>query len=175
MNKFLINIKLSSNHTGTYTMTINYDKSIEMLVYDDLLDFLYEEMEKDIPHEKYPDADISEIFILKNENGEEHRYPVLSESEFKNNEEIYSKKYKKTLVLPEYTYTLTPSCKLAMILSKFDLYDIEEFDVDEMDKLYEVLKKLVCEEIDKDKVHPSDNFNYDKIPMEKIKCSNHYY
>lgn len=178
MSEFLIKIKLGPKDNGSNKMIVKYDKTIEEMVYDDLINFLYDEMEKEFPKEDYPKADISEIFINEIENDKKCLYPVLADSQFEKNKEKYNKDYKKILVLPEYTYELTPACKMSMMLSKHGLYDFDEYDMEKMNSLYEELKKIIGDDLNRDK-HCNDdteenNFNHSPFLSSKASCTQLY-
>lgn len=144
MTQFIIKIKLGPKDKGCNEMVVNYDKNVDDMVYDDLLDTVYDELVKEFPVEDYPKADISEIFIVEHENDGEKLYPVLAESQFNENKEKYDKTYEKILVLPEYTYSLTNACKLSLILSKHGLRcEDGDFNMEKMNALYENLKKIM--------------------------------
>jgi len=124
------------------------DKNEENILWDDVVDKIYGEMNKQFPEKFYPEVDIFGVFIFdhENQNGvERKKYPVVAES---SKDEISklnkSKKYEKFLVLPEATYRLTAECAVFMKLKELGyLSDAEEFDCEDMKQIVEIVKEYV--------------------------------
>lgn len=142
MSKFIGKIKLGPNDTAHNEIEIELQSPETDLMFDDVEFGLYNEMEKHFPEEYYPKAEISEIFILETDSdGNENRYPVLSDEEFESKKDLY-KNYSKILCLPYAVYSLTPEAKLHVCLSRYGLLDEDVFDLTMMKKLYAELKEI---------------------------------
>ena len=112
-------------------------------VYDDIYDALLDRLEEAYPAAYYPQAKITDFFILENENGEFKQYPVVAnDSEKENNVKKYEKEYTKILILECYKYSLSDEMRLFMSLVEHKIIEAEydEFDFDTYHEILEDVK-----------------------------------
>lgn len=112
-------------------------------VYDDIYDALSDNMQTLYPESYYPHANITEIFIIENENGKEVEYPVVANDSEKDEKiKIYKCDYKKILILECYRYSLTKEMLLYTLLVKYGIIDDEEYENFDFDICHKILEDM---------------------------------
>jgi hypothetical protein len=141
---FIGKIHLSPIDLMAYTVFVTFDKELKEIFYDDVVDAIYDEMEKKYPEKYYPKIKLVDIFIETTENDKCMYYPVVGDEKYVND---YNKLYSKVLVLPCYTYSLSDEYKLYDILIKHNIFNInQKFEYNIMhDVLNEIKKNLYHE------------------------------
>ena len=131
------------------TVDVEFDKDEEHLTYDEVVDAVYDTVDKVFSCRSYEDNEEEYEFeredyptivslVINADDGES--YPVISES-MDDSELKKDKAFSKYLVLPEARYYLTPECKLWMELKKEGILD--EDAPFEFEKLHKMLEKKV--------------------------------
>ena len=131
------------------TVDVEFDKDEEHLTYDEVVDTVYDTVDKVFSCRSYEDDEEEYEFeredyptivslVINADDGES--YPVISES-MDDNELKKDKAFSKYLVLPEARYSLTPECKLWMELKKEGILD--EDAPFEFEKFHKMLEKKV--------------------------------
>ena len=113
-------------------------------IYDDIYDALSERFRELYPENYYPLAQIVDIFIYENENGEANHYPVIAnDNQKEDNIKKYDKKYEKILILECYRYRLTEEMLLYMSLVKYGVIEnAEEYDNFDFDTYHKILEDM---------------------------------
>ena len=131
------------------TVDVEFDKDEEHLTYDEVVDAVYDTVDKVFSCRSYEDDEEEYEFeredyptivslVINADDGES--YPVISES-MDDSELKKDKAFSKYLVLPEARYYLTPECKLWMELKKEGILD--EDAPFEFEKFHKMLEKKV--------------------------------
>ena len=130
------------------TVDVEFDKDEEHLTYDEVVDAVYDTVDKVFSCRSYEDEEEYEFeredyptivsLVINADDGES--YPVISES-MDDSELKKDKAFSKYLVLPEARYYLTPECKLWMELKKEGILD--EDAPFEFEKFHKMLEKNV--------------------------------
>ena len=131
------------------TVDVEFDKDEEHLTYDEVVDAVYDTVDKVFSCRSYEDDEEEYEFeredyptivslVINADDGES--YPVISES-MDDSELKKDKAFSKYLVLPEARYSLTPECKLWMELKKEGILD--EDAPFEFEKFHKMLEKKV--------------------------------
>ena len=130
------------------TVDVEFDKDEEHLTYDEVVDAVYDTVDKVFSCRSYEDEEEYEFeredyptivsLVINADDGES--YPVISES-MDDSELKKDKAFSKYLVLPEARYYLTPECKLWMELKKEGILD--EDAPFEFEKFHKMLEKKV--------------------------------
>ena len=128
------------------TVDVEFDKDEEHLTYDEVVDAVYDTVDKVFSCRSYEDEEEYEFeredyptivsLVINADDGES--YPVISES-MDDSELKKDKAFSKYLVLPEARYYLTPECKLWMELKKEGILD--EDAPFEFEKFHKMLEK----------------------------------
>ena len=114
-------------------------------VYDDINDALLDKMQTVYPESYYPCANITDIFILENENGKEAEYPVVAnDSEKDEHLKKYECDYEKILILECYKYSLTKEMLLYTLLVKYGIIDDETYENFDFDMYHKILEDMAA-------------------------------
>lgn len=107
-------------------------KAKENLSYDDVLDAISELVEKDYPQEYFPKLEVDYSTLVIYDGG--GAYPVFAESEAEKMADELKGHFKKFLVLPECTYSLSEEYRLYERLVRGGMIDPDAtpFDFERM-------------------------------------------
>ena len=149
ISKFVAYIKTSpvDEHPENHTIYFTIKKSVDEILFDEVEEAVYSQMDKSFPEQYYPSADISDIFIFDSDNVA-RKYPVVCEDDKYNidklQEKMKSKKadFNKFLVLPSARYTLTAESAVYMLLKELGYIDeYEEFKIEDMKKIVDKVRE----------------------------------
>lgn len=139
---FKANIKLAPNDIREIEVECSCNGEYTY-VYDDIYNALLYRLEEAYPATYYPQAKITDVFILENEDEEFKQYPVVADdSEKENNVKKYEKEYIRILILDCYKYSLSDEMHLFMSLIEHKIIEAEydEFDFDTYHEILEDVK-----------------------------------
>lgn len=134
---FKANMKLGENNpiytTIDFCVNINDNDTELSLLWDDVIDSLYEKCTELKLYDDFPNADYDTIEIITDDG----IFPVISEEDFKNDN--FKSCGKKILVLPFATYTLSDEFKSYLKLKEQGLIDFE-FDAERIKSIEKIFK-----------------------------------
>jgi hypothetical protein len=134
---FKAKMKLGENNpiytTIDFCVNINDNDTELSLLWDDVIDSLYEKCTELKLYDDFPNADYDTIEIITDDG----IFPVISEDDFKNDN--FKSCGKKILVLPFATYTLSDEFKSYLKLKEQGLIDFE-FDADRIKSIEKIFK-----------------------------------
>jgi hypothetical protein len=141
-HKFKALVELSPNDVREIETKCSCDGEYTY-VYDDIYDALLDTMQALYPESYYPCANITDVFILENENGKEVEYPVVAnDSEKDEHLKKYEYDYEKILILECYKYSLTKEMLLYMSLVKYGIIDDESYEDFDFDVFHKILEDM---------------------------------
>ena len=134
---FKAKMRLSENNqiytTIDFCVNVNDNDTELSLLWDDVIDSLYEKCTELKLYDDFPNADYDTIEILTDDG----IFPVISEEYFKNNN--FKSDGKKILVLPFATYTLSDEYKSYLKLKEQGLIDFD-FDAEKIKSMEKIFK-----------------------------------
>ena len=134
---FKAKMRLSENNqiytTIDFCVNVNDNDTELSLLWDDVIDSLYEKCTELKLYDDFPNADYDTIEILT----DDAIFPVISEEDFKNNN--FKSDGKKILVLPFATYTLSDEYKSYLKLKEQGLIDFD-FDAEKIKSMEKIFK-----------------------------------
>ena len=134
---FKAKMRLSENNqiytTIDFCVNVNDNDTELSLLWDDVIDSLYEKCTELKLYDDFPNADYDTIEILTDDG----IFPVISEEDFKNNN--FKSDGKKILVLPFATYTLSDEYKSQLKLKEQGLIDFD-FDAEKIKSMEKIFK-----------------------------------
>ena len=134
---FKAKMRLSENNqiytTIDFCVNVNDNDTELSLLWDDVIDSLYEKCTELKLYDDFPNADYDTIEILTDDG----IFPVISEEDFKNNN--FKSDGKKILVLPFATYTLSDEYKSYLKLKEQGLIDFD-FDAEKIKSMEKIFK-----------------------------------
>ena len=134
---FKAKMRLSENNqiytTIDFCVNVNDNDTELSLLWDDVIDSLYEKCTELKLYDDFPNADYDTIEILTDDG----IFPVISEEDFKNNN--FKSDGKKILVLPFATYTLSDEHKSYLKLKEQGLIDFD-FDAEKIKSMEKIFK-----------------------------------
>ena len=134
---FKAKMRLSENNqiytTIDFCVNVNDNDTELSLLWDDVIDSLYEKCTELKLYDDFPNANYDTIEILTDDG----IFPVISEEDFKNNN--FKSDGKKILVLPFATYTLSDEYKSYLKLKEQGLIDFE-FDAEKIKSMEKIFK-----------------------------------
>ena len=116
-----------------FCVNVNDNDTELSLLWDDVIDSLYEKCTELKLYDDFPNADYDTIEILTDDGF----FPVISEDDFKNNN--FKSDCKKILVLPFATYTLSDEYKSYLKLKEQGLIDFD-FDAEKIKSMEKIFK-----------------------------------
>jgi hypothetical protein len=149
ISKFVAYIKTSpvDEHPENHAICFTIKKSVDDILFDEVEEAVYFQMDKSFPEQYYPSADISDIFIFDSDN-DTKKYPVLCEDDKAKIDELQAKMklknadFDKFLVLPSAIYTLTAESAVYMLLKDMGYIDeYEEFKIEDMKKIVDKVRE----------------------------------
>ena len=121
-------------------ISVTMSKPIEELTYDEVEIAISDKFDKKISSSDQLRTELCKVQII-DEKDPNIQWPVFREDDPKINDLQKSKTYKKYLVLPNATYSLTPECKLWMkLIEKGVLEEDSEFNFEKMHSLLEDMR-----------------------------------
>ena len=134
---FKAKMRLSENNqiytTIDFCVNVNDNDTELSLLWDDVIDSLYEKCTELKLYDDFPNANYDTIEILTDDG----IFPVISEEDFKNNN--FKSDGKKILVLPFATYTLSDEYKSYLKLKEQGLIDFD-FDAEKIKSMEKIFK-----------------------------------
>ena len=134
---FKAKMRLSENNqiytTIDFCVNVNDNDTELSLLWDDVIDSLYEKCTELKLYDDFPNADYDTIEILTDDG----IFPVISEEDFKNNN--FKSDGKKILVPPFATYTLSDEYKSYLKLKEQGLIDFD-FDAEKIKSMEKIFK-----------------------------------
>lgn len=134
---FKAKMKLGENNqiytTIDFCVNVNDNDTELSLLWDDVIDSLYEKCTELRIYDDFPNADYDTIEIITDDG----IFPVISEDDFK--DDNFRSSGKKTLVLPLATYALSDEFKSYLKLKERGLIDFE-FDAEKIKSIEKIFK-----------------------------------
>lgn len=134
---FKAKMKLGENNpiytTIDFCVNVNDNDTEMSLLWDDVIESLYEKCTELRLYDDFPNADYDTIEIITDDG----IFPVISEDDFKNNN--FKCGNKKTLILPVATYSLSDEYKSYLKLKEHGLINFE-FDAEKIKSIEKIFK-----------------------------------